>query len=317
MTSSVETYAPAQLYRLEKNIQQTQEQMITGDKAHSLSQMGTDAWYLLGLEMENADAQHLSQACQQHRAFLGGYQNNLKQIETTLAGFSKSIILQSSLHDVFSTYDAFKESARGWAEHMMHLLNTHSQGVGYIFGGAQTDIPPVDPALLPLLCAQNGPEIAASDIPSYFSGTADPSDQLPFVLYSDQASGGSLTLPLQAQDMADVFVVLHDILSWKSSSGTLQQDLMALQSSLDPAFLRVKDAILSTTDLLNSFSSMNSEAVESLEMTVNEKDVLLSADPIQTSLDLLGETRAFEAFLDMVAMNNRILDRMDQILKNA
>lgn len=302
------------LMGLQEKLSKTQQQNVTDRKVERFSQLGADTWHLLGASSQNADAQRMERVCAQQQIFLGSYYADMEQIQGLLIDMSKGIVLQSSLHNAQAEHHAFRESMHLWAEQLTSLLNTNSQGIGYVFGGAQSDQVPVSPNLAHDLAVEEKPTFEKELLKTYFSGAREHLEQMPLNIYND-FDGQSFSLGLRAEEMQDVFAVLYDLFSLDATSTTLRDDIHQYANSLDPALRRVENAMLTTNHLLEIFSSMEDRAGQIQESTENHLDELLAIDQLQVGIETMRQADVLKAFVQAIGIEASMLHAIDRLLQ--
>lgn len=303
------------LNTLERRIGAAAEKTITGKKADQFSDLGSATWEYLSADAGFHGAQHTADVVGKYVTRLESYGPLLDQMSRELSSMRSDIMKMHSLSIPTSDVPNLKDAVRSWCGTFVGFLNTRTEGTGYIFSGAQTDYAPVKSNFLDQLCAPEGPQIAADDIPLYFTCSDNPELQLPLNLYVTQ-EGQELNLPLQAHQMQDVFIAMHKLLSLEPSTEA-RTKVQGMQTSLDSALGRVKNAQMATSDLLRTFQTIEQRSYDKSSASAQARDALVNNNTFESSMQFADHNRALEAFLYYETAMMQLIRKASGILGQA
>ena len=310
-TLSMAQQSPRAMKELQQDLAQSLTQSTSGQKASLYTQVPEDTWSLLSAASESESSAHLVEVCAQHAVHARTFQGKLNHLASQLISLQKDIMVQSGVTTFEPDLTAFQDSVKQWARGFADTLNASFEGVGHLFSGAQTDLRPVNPELIDRLCADGGPDMAISDIPLYFLYGYDTAAELPLTLYTD-SNGQHLDLPLQANQMQDVFVALHDVLSIRPPM-TPNAGLVGLQNALDPALMRVQDAQGATANVLRSLEGVASSASADQAEADTYYEQLTAVNPVETALDISHTQQRIETWFQYCLLMENILIDLNRL----
>ena len=285
---------------------------MTGQKHQRLGGMDSGLWHLLGASSTKIDQENIENFCKTQESCLAHYQSLLEILNNDLLEASTTLLTTCTTWDITNNLTALQDTIRHKTESITQTLNTFDTSSGYFFCGSQTDLQPINPLLIEDMCKENSPNLSLGWVPAYFVNGETPNTQLPYTLAFSESD--HLQLPLKANDMQDVFSVFHDILSLDPTTAHDDETgLNALKTHLNPALERVKEALLSVSNLRNTFEQQESQAGEKQTISQNRIDELVKTEPVNASLKLYQEEKALEAFMQFLIFSTSLEEKLRNI----
>jgi len=297
--------------RLNAQLAKTGKTNLKGERSQAYSEMSTTAWRYWGAVADQQSAARMEQFCQTHQPFLARYQEVLEQLHTQLSEQTQATMRYCTTYNVASELDNFKADAKERLKTVVMLLNTHQEGCGYLFSGAQTDHVPVNPQVFDMLASGATPQIEAQALSDYITSGHDPEGQLPLMLVDAQKGLKDFKLPLEAADIQAVFTVFHDMLSLTPE--TAHEGVRSYQFSLEPSMEKIKNAVLEVSSRLNILETIETDANKAQESSAEILDTLNKASPFESSLAFYAATKALEVFLQYIVFLNASHERLREL----
>lgn len=283
---------------LQDDLSRAGERNVSGQNVQKYSQMGADAWSLLGAQAAQLNASHLSDFCAAQTPVVEMYQAQLQCLENELTQAASDLMTAATTWDLEGNLTSFQKNMAEHATTIMNALNTFNDGRGYFFAGAQTDLKPVHSQLALDLCQSGGPNMTLGDIKNYFLAGPYADAQLPLSLFYEDT--GALSFPVCANDLQSAFQTFLDVLSLTPENAA--QGVRQIQGGFDAALYTLKRGILDTSTLLNAFEDKAHEVSTVRAASADQVDILLKTDPIVASMELYQSQKALESFMQFTMM---------------
>ena len=133
-----------QVRTLKEKLAKTGEQDITGKIAPTYGDIPQSTWDLVGVTCAFSEKSQITEAALRHQSFFQDAQNRLLLLREEITQFTTRVVGASNPQSLFQTLSILQNATRAQVETCVNLFNTKDPTVGYIFNGAQTDIPPLD-----------------------------------------------------------------------------------------------------------------------------------------------------------------------------
>ncbi|TGW14883.1 hypothetical protein EIL50_03595 [bacterium NHP-B] len=289
--------------RLQDHVNQAATQNVTGQQCEHFHDMGGRTWPLLGAVVAKNAADRMANFCDEQKPFISRFQAGLLSLQDTLIVSAQNLTEAATTWNTEEDFPAFQQAMRSCVNNTVTLLNTYFEGSGYLFGGAQTDLRPINPLLIEDLCREEGAELSLGSVDAYVVDGPFCERQQPLTLFYDGESTQPLTLPLQAKDVRFVFSVFESILSLTPENAA--EGIHNLQGAFDGTLHLVKQAILDTSTLQNTFDRINEEAHVDQDVRATQVDNLVNVDPLASAQYFYDTSSELSAFLQFTLISKQ------------
>jgi hypothetical protein len=297
----------SQLKQLKTKLAQTGSQDITGYVATSYAQIPEDTWTATGIACDLSEKSTEQGAALRHRSLFQDAQDRLLLLREELIQFSARVVSACNPHSLFTTLEILQNATRAQVETCINIINSVDPSVGYLFNGAQTNEAPVDITLLSDL-KQSPPNLRKGSIGAYFTNGTTPQIQLPLTVGTD----GRFTLPLQANDIQNIFSVFYDFLSLDAKDAS--HKLHTFCNAMEPPLITIDQAILQMDHLKTTLEDEISSAESATADLHNRRDTLLKADPVTTATTFFDQTQAVSSLLRYISTLLRMEKQFSDLL---
>lgn len=278
---------------LQNNLSEAGVKNVTQEQVQKYSEMGADAWALLGAQAAQVSSSSMSTFCATQRPIIEMYQAQLQWLESEFTEAASDLISAATTWNLEGNLASFQKTMAEHAVSVINILNTFNEGRGYLFAGAQTDLKPINPQLAKDLCHPGGADMTLGDIDNYFLSGPYADAQLPLtLLYQNTVN---LDLPVCANDFQSAFQTFLGVLSLVSE--TAAEGIRALQGGFDGALYTLKQALLDTSTLLSAFEDKTNAASAVQTASADQINLLLEANPTEAALNLYRSEEALKAFM--------------------